>query len=117
MLVLIALLTVCACTFGNLGASRWCSSKAIAVSFVQAISSMNLTFTIMFTVELAVNMTATLCVEFFRDAWNWFDTVVVLVSLISVFLDNMPGVSVSRPSPMIAASFFYRRRAHWLRRC
>jgi len=34
-----------------------------------------------FTVELLVNMFATLVIEFARDPWNWFDFGVVGISL------------------------------------
>ena len=53
-------------------------------------------FTIVFTVELATNMFATLVWDFFRAAWNWFDMVVVLVSLMSMALTNLPGANVLR---------------------
>lgn len=39
----------------------------------------DLAFTIVFTMELAVNMFATLVGEFVGDAWNWFDVIVVMV--------------------------------------
>ena len=41
-------------------------------------------FTVVFTIELCVNVFATFFWEFVTDAWNWFDVIVVLVSLISL---------------------------------
>jgi len=41
-------------------------------------------------------MFGTLFLEFFSDAWNWFDTLVVAISLLSVFSAGIPGVSVLR---------------------
>jgi voltage-gated sodium channel len=48
-------------------------------------------FTIIFTCELLTNMFATLVYEFVKDSWNWFDTMVVGVSLCTLFLENLPG--------------------------
>jgi len=58
--------------------------------------SVDLGFTIIFTIELLVNMFATLLWEFVGDAWNWFDFVVVAVSLISLVLTDLPGADVLR---------------------
>ena len=56
----------------------------------------DLGFTIIFTIELLVNMFATFLWEFVGDAWNWFDFVVVAVSLISLVLTDLPGADVLR---------------------
>ena len=53
-------------------------------------------FTVVFTIELCVNMFSTLVKEFVMDYWNWFDVVVVLVSLISLVAGNLPGADVLR---------------------
>ena len=53
-------------------------------------------FNIVFIVELLVNMFGTLFSEFFADVWNWFDTVVVTVSLVSMLSDGVPGITVLR---------------------
>ena len=42
-------------------------------------------FNVVFIIELAINMFSTFVREFFSDLWNWFDTIVVGVSLISIF--------------------------------
>merc|ERR1719235_1963250 len=34
--------------------------------------------------------------KFWRDAWNWFDFVIVMISLLSLGLGNLPGISVLR---------------------
>ena len=46
--------------------------------------------------ELLVNLCATLVIEFVSDPWNWFDTVVVAVSVASILVPEMPGVTVMR---------------------
>ncbi|EKX40769.1 hypothetical protein GUITHDRAFT_113039 [Guillardia theta CCMP2712] len=56
----------------------------------------DLLFTIFFTVELVINIFATWFVEFVSDGWNWFDFGVVLVSLLSLVLTNLPGANILR---------------------
>lgn len=53
-------------------------------------------FTIIFTLELSTNMFATLFWDFFMDAWNWFDTIVVAVSWMAMAFDNVPGAEQLR---------------------
>lgn len=53
-------------------------------------------FTIIFTVELGINMFAHWWWLFWADGWNWFDFIVVFVSLLSMLLPNLPGVAVLR---------------------
>jgi len=53
-------------------------------------------FTGLFLLELITNMFSTLVNEFIRDAWNWFDTTVVLISVVANFSPNVPGISVLR---------------------
>ena len=48
-------------------------------------------FTICWTFELSVNMFATLVWDFFRDPWNWFDSLVVGTSLVSALFSTLPG--------------------------
>ena len=45
-------------------------------------------FNVVFIIELAINMFSTFVREFFSDLWNWFDTIVVGVSLISMLSDS-----------------------------
>lgn len=63
---------------------------------IAVFEKFNLAFTIIFTVELVVNMFATLFLEFVSDAWNWFDFTVVLVSLLSLGMEDLPGAQVLR---------------------
>ena len=53
-------------------------------------------FGYIFTIELIVNMFATLFTEFVRDPWNWFDTLVVGITIISNNVPGIPGISVLR---------------------
>ena len=43
-------------------------------------------FTLLFTVELAVNLVATWASEFLADPWNYFDFAIVCVSLLTLAL-------------------------------
>ena len=52
-------------------------------------------FVWLFTLELAINMFSNLFINFFSDAWNYFDTFVVLISLISSFSSDNSGLNVS----------------------
>lgn len=40
-----------------------------------------MTFTLIYSVELAVNMAAHWCTPFFASAWNWFDLIIVGMSI------------------------------------
>lgn len=53
-------------------------------------------FTIMFAVELVLNMYGNWWLPFFADAWNWFDLIVVSISIVSLVFPGIPGVSVLR---------------------
>jgi hypothetical protein len=33
---------------------------------------------------------------FWQSGWNWFDFIIVLISLISLVLSGLPGISVLR---------------------
>eukprot|EP00747_Dinoflagellata_sp_TGD_P211880 gnl/TRDRNA2_/TRDRNA2_85046_c0_seq1.p1 gnl/TRDRNA2_/TRDRNA2_85046_c0~~gnl/TRDRNA2_/TRDRNA2_85046_c0_seq1.p1 ORF type:complete len:898 (+),score=181.44 gnl/TRDRNA2_/TRDRNA2_85046_c0_seq1:42-2735(+) len=53
-------------------------------------------FVAIFSLELLLNMYAHFFLEFFMDAWNIFDLFIVAISLLSLGLPNMPGISVLR---------------------
>lgn len=53
-------------------------------------------FTVVFAAELLINMYANFFCKFWRSAWNWFDFLVVMISLISLGISNMPGITVLR---------------------
>ncbi|EKX51123.1 hypothetical protein GUITHDRAFT_134639 [Guillardia theta CCMP2712] len=55
--------------------------------------NLDLCFTVIFTVELVVNMTANWFKPFFESGWNFFDLTVVGVSLVALFLNDVPGLS------------------------
>ena len=59
-------------------------------------SGLELTFAIIFSLELAFNMFGSWMWAFVRSAWNWFDAIVVIVSVISVASDDLPGVDLIR---------------------
>jgi hypothetical protein len=54
------------------------SSKAVD-DFVRLI---NLIFTVIFAIELGINMFANWMYRFFRNGWNWLDILIVLMSLL-----------------------------------
>merc|ERR1712228_954747 len=34
--------------------------------------------------------------RFWRNAWNWFDFIIVIISLMSLYMNDLPGISVLR---------------------
>ena len=63
---------------------------------VQAFARADLAFTMCFLFELLVNMFATLWTNFFNDPWNWFDLLCVVISMMSLFVPNLPGADILR---------------------
>ena len=69
----------------------------------QNLETVDLCFTVVFALELCLNMFGRWtfeegnCVpDFFLDAWNLFDFVVVTVSVVALGLDGVPGISILR---------------------
>ncbi|KAK3266134.1 hypothetical protein CYMTET_25237 [Cymbomonas tetramitiformis] len=57
---------------------------------------LELFFTVIFTLELVLNMYAHWFWAFWSSGWNWFDFTVVMISLISLGMSDMDGVSTLR---------------------
>ncbi|KAK3247976.1 hypothetical protein CYMTET_42543 [Cymbomonas tetramitiformis] len=53
-------------------------------------------FTVIFTLELVLNLFAHWCGLFWASGWNWFDFIVVAISLLSLVFAGLPGVSTLR---------------------
>lgn len=53
-------------------------------------------FTFIFLLELIINFWGHYWRPFIASGWNWFDTVVVTVSVISLAVPELPGVSTLR---------------------
>jgi len=53
-------------------------------------------FTMLFLGELIINMVAHWFVKFFCDAWNLYDLIVVLMSLLGLGLSDLPAINVLR---------------------
>jgi len=49
-----------------------------------------------FLIELLINMYGHYWWEFWRSGWNWFDFIIVVVSLMAVYLPDLPAISVLR---------------------
>jgi hypothetical protein len=60
------------------------------------LDEFDLAFVIIFTLELMVNIFANWFKNFVSDAWCWFDTIVVVISLVSKFASDNPGLNVLR---------------------
>jgi len=60
-----------------------------------AFGGLEMFFTAIFTIELAINFYAHKYAHFL-NSWNVFDSVVVFVSLLSLLLDDLPGISTLR---------------------
>jgi hypothetical protein len=58
----------------------------------KVLQTFDLIFVVLFTVELGINMFGNLWLAFFMDGWNYFDTFVVIVSLVATFADENPGL-------------------------
>ena len=54
-------------------------------------------FTIVFTIELVINMTAHWCWPFWNDGWNVFDFIVVTVCLLATFSSELDVFKVKQP--------------------
>lgn len=53
-------------------------------------------FGLIFTVELVWNMYGSWFLSFWKSGWNWFDFIIVAISLMSLTLDGLPGIGVLR---------------------
>jgi len=54
-------------------------------------------FALIFAFELAVNMYGSWCRPFFESGWNWFDLIIVLISLFTLGLGSgIPGINTLR---------------------
>jgi len=53
-------------------------------------------FAYAFLIELLVNFYGSYFCEFWGSAWNIFDFVIVAISLLSLYMSNLPGISVLR---------------------
>lgn len=60
------------------------------------IESLQFSFTVFFCLELMVNAFAHWRDEFLADRWNWFDTIIVSLSILSEFVDHARTVQVVR---------------------
>jgi len=49
-----------------------------------------------FLIELVINMYGHYWWEFWRSGWNWFDFIIVVISLLAIYLPGIPGLSVLR---------------------
>ena len=62
----------------------------------QVLEFADIIFGYVFTFELAVNLFGTLVHEFVKDPWNWFDLLVVGITILSQNVPGIPGISVLR---------------------
>lgn len=53
-------------------------------------------FNISFAIELVWNLYGSWFLYFWQSGWNWFDFIIVVVSLLSMSFSNLPGISVLR---------------------
>jgi len=64
-------------------------------TLMQLFNTAEVVFTVIFLVELVVNISIH-GREFFSSGWNHFDLVVVTISLVALAEDNIPGINVLR---------------------
>nr|XP_039264940.1 sodium channel protein type 3 subunit alpha-like isoform X4 [Styela clava]XP_039264941.1 sodium channel protein type 3 subunit alpha-like isoform X4 [Styela clava]XP_039264942.1 sodium channel protein type 3 subunit alpha-like isoform X4 [Styela clava]XP_039264944.1 sodium channel protein type 3 subunit alpha-like isoform X4 [Styela clava]XP_039264945.1 sodium channel protein type 3 subunit alpha-like isoform X4 [Styela clava] len=60
------------------------------------LENANLAFTVVFTLEMFLKVVGLGPHTYFREAWNMFDAVVVISSLLEIVLKTIPGLSVLR---------------------
>lgn len=61
------------------------------------LANFDIAFAVLFTIELSINIFANWFKTFIYDAWNWFDTIVVVASLFDQFVsDENSALSVLR---------------------
>lgn len=61
-----------------------------------SLNNADLFFTVVFTIELAINMYAHLLWEFLGDGWSLFDFLIVTISVTAVFSSSLANISVFR---------------------
>jgi len=49
-----------------------------------------------FLAELLINMYGSWFWNFYKSGWNLFDFVIVIISIVALYVDNLPGISVLR---------------------
>jgi len=91
----------------------------IALNFVIAVidaqsgapwaGSVEHTLTVIFAVELCINFVGNAFAPFFRSGWNWFDMLVVGVSLGQIFFPDVPGIASLRLFRAFRAARIFRR--------
>lgn len=62
----------------------------------QVFAGFELFFNISFTIELVWNIYGSWLWLFWESGWNWFDFIIVIISLLSQGFPNLPGVTVLR---------------------
>ena len=62
----------------------------------ETFQDIDLALTVLFSIELSLNLFAHGVVDFFSSRFNWFDTVVVAISIFSRIDDSLPGINVVR---------------------
>jgi len=66
---------------------------AVAISIFMACE---IFFAYVFLFELMVNFYGNFFFEFWKSAWNIFDFMIVFISLLALYFDGLPGISVLR---------------------
>jgi hypothetical protein len=69
----------------------------------------NVIVTCIFCLELLVNMLATMVKRFMSDWWNWFDVLIVALSLVDLFLTEPTSARVVRMARIIRGESFSSR--------
>ena len=69
----------------------------------------NVIVTCIFCLELLINMFATMVKEFVSDWWNWFDALIVTLSLADLFLTEKTSANVIRLARSLRGKNFSSR--------
>ena len=63
-----------------------------ATAFALLMNTWDLIFTIIFSVELAINLFCHILVPFITNPWNWLDVIIVSVSIVGVVTVQPTGI-------------------------
>ena len=62
-------------------------------------------FTTIFALEALLKIMALSPSRYFKDGWNIFDSVIVVLSLMDLFMQDLPGLSVLRAFRLVSQPF------------
>jgi len=65
-------------------------------SWTSVFYAFDVFFAWIFTIELLINMWGSYWTPFWKSGWNIFDFVIVIISLLAIYMESLPGIAVLR---------------------